>query len=1371
MDDTDWEKPTAYDQANLFSRFCFHFLQHIISLGYRKQLNDDDIANMMPLRIRTISSYNFISRVWDRHLQKRKLSKKSPSLLWVVLKAGGWSWIPVIFFASMESILEYVSPVLLDAMLNFMASYSTDQPQPTSLGLILAFGMLATAILSSLSSGQYYQLGTNLGIEFKSGLTSMIYRKALKLSPGARREATVGEITNHMSVDAERISQAVLYLPQIFTAPFEVAIGMYLLYRQLGPSAFTGLGVVVLVIPIQGLVARVLMKAKDKKLEAMDGRIRLLTDVLSGIRAVKLYSWERSFSEKVNVYRKLELKSLQQIGVTVAIMMIMYSSMPSLMSLLSFVVYALAGGPNGTRGTMSPQVVFVSITLFGRFSRPIGRASSIISQSVTLKVAVKRIQSFLLQEELDEDQVEYRDLPSVASGDQTDNSVSTTAIQVTDGTFSWGSTDTKETTTTTPPLEKSEVKEKEKEKEGEVESTNSEQRPTLSGINLSIPHGNLTVVMGRVGQGKSSLLSAIIGDMYKLQGRVQINGRCAYVPQQAWIINATVRENIVFGREFEQERYNRVLSAAGLLPDLEILAAGDQTEIGERGINLSGGQKQRVSLARAAYQDADVYLLDDPLSAVDAHVDQHLWDNLIGPNGLLKGKARLLITHGVHHLSEADQIVVIRDGSIDEVGSFTELMTAQGSFQQLVEEYTIDQKKAGEETDAKTSHFVDDSATVSEAFESATQRKDVAATATHDAIVKEDDNAELVMQEAAAVGSVGWKVFKGYAEASTYLFTYMGVMGFVFSQVSQIGISLWLQDWASREDRGDEPPVGKFLGVYAALVMLYVIMDMGANTTILIGGNLRASRILHENLLTRVFRLPMSVGRIINRFSSDIDNLDELMPIAVSDVYFFLTTVLGTIVVIAISVPIFLAVVPFLIAFYILIQRYYIRTSRQVKRLHSISKSPLYQHFGETLSGVSTIRAMRVHESFIFQNAIKSDRSSNAYFVYSITIRWLHIRLELMGAVVVFATALFSVLGRETLGPAMSGLALSYALNATFAITYLVKSFSEMQNQLVSIERIQEYSTKNQEAPSILPADSKLPADWPTKGRVVFKNYSTRYRQGMDLVLKKVSFEVLPAEKVGVVGRTGAGKSSLTLALFRIIEAANSSWAKASHNGPDSQSDDAEVEPLSAKASEKAKAAASAEMESVHVEEDGGSIEIDGVDIATVGLEHLRRHLAIIPQDPILFSGSVRDNLDPFHEATDAELWEALERAYLKDHITSLAGGLSYEVAQNGENFSVGQRSLICLARALLRKAKVLILDEATAAVDVETDELIQRTIREEFKDRTILTIAHRIKTIMDSDKILVLERGRVEEYDTPSVLLQRQGLFYSLAKQAGQVM
>ncbi|KAG0238620.1 hypothetical protein BGW42_004382 [Actinomortierella wolfii] len=512
-------------------------------------------------------------------------------------------------------------------------------------------------------------------------------------------------------------------------------------------------------------------------------------------------------------------------------------------------------------------------------------------------------------------------------------------------------------------------------------------------------------------------------------------------------------------------------------------------------------------------------------------------------------------------------------------------------------------------------------------------------------------------------------------------------------------------------------------------------------------------------------------GRILNRFSSDFDNVDELLPKYITDCYVLLISVVGILVVISMSVPIFIAFLPVVVVVYSFIQVYYMRASRSLKRLASIAKSPMYSHFSETLAGVMSIRAMNVADRFIDTNATYSDISASAMFSYVTATHWLRSRLESLGALVIFAVGLLSVLGRNTLDASVAGLALTYSIGITWQTSLLVEIFCELQNQLVSVERINTYTDLVSEAPHNLDSDKSLPDNWPHEGHVEFRNYSTRYREGLELVVKGITFEVQPGEKIGIVGRTGAGKSSLTLALFRIIEAANSPWSKAvaANYSSDSTSDISDAVRFD-KCNEKDDPPV-VDLSSVALEKDGGSIWIDGVDISTLGLSYLRQHLAIIPQDPTLFAGSLRENLDPFSECSDADLWKALERAHLKDHISTLPNGLDYEVAQNGENFSVGQRSLICLARALLRKTKILVLDEATSSVDMQTDELIQQTIRTEFKDRTILTIAHRIKTVMDYDKILVLERGQLAEFDSPSALLQyKDSIFYSLAKKAGEV-
>ncbi|KAG0258853.1 hypothetical protein BGZ95_004854 [Linnemannia exigua] len=701
-------------------------------------------------------------------------------------------------------------------------------------------------------------------------------------------------------------------------------------------------------------------------------------------------------------------------------------------------------------------------------------------------------------------------------------------------------------------------------------------------------------------------------------------------------------------------------------------------------------------------------------------------------------------------------------------------MAAGRDFYQLITDYAVQENKNEAQLEKRSKiaevvvgSVVEKSSAKAAADASTEPEAVVKTTMMNDAGGAGENDAQLVLAEETAQSNVGWPLLKAYFKSA------------------QIGVNIWLQHWSSRSEARQRDDVPLFLGVYAALVLSYMASDIGVNLIIFVGGGIRSSKLLHDRLADKVLRLPMSffdttpVGRIVNRFSTDMDNLDSEMPNNVTDVYYFLSIVLGTILVISINLPIFLALVPVLLFFYFWIQIYYMRTSRALKRIHMISKSPLYQHFAETLAGVSTIRAMRVHSRFSEENARKSDRSANAYWAYMAAMRWLSVRLEFLGSVVVLATALLCVWKMEELGTGGAGLALSYSLTVTFHITYLVTSLSNLQNQLVSVDRILEYCEKSPEAPLTIAEmeDKKLPVakgfefaldgsggQW-KEGSIVFRNYSTRYREGMELVIKNLTLKVEGGEKVGIVGRTGAGKSSLTLALFRLVEAANSHFAKASHNDPDRDV----ATPV---AVQDRSHVALGELEAVEVEQDGGSIEIDGVDISTIGLHDLRQRIAIIPQDPTLFAGTLRENLDPFDEQTDADLWTALERAHLKTHISSLSGGLAHEVSQGGENFSVGQRSLICLARALLRKTKILILDEATAAVDMETDELIQKTIREEFKDRTILTIAHRIKTVMDSDKILVLDQGQVEEFAKPEELLRRRegSLFWRLAKQAGEV-
>jgi ABC-type multidrug transport system fused ATPase/permease subunit len=1079
-----------------------------------------------------------------------------------------------------------------------------------------------------------------------------------------------------------------------------------------------------------------------------DSRIKMMNEILNGIKVIKLYAWENHFIEAVFGIRRDELKVLRSSAFLGAFASFTFMCAPFLVAVVTFGTFVLVNLNNhDPDGQLTSERAFVALSLFNILRFPLVMLPFVVSSSVEASVSVKRLRTFLKKPEVDPDNVDYSPNHPVDGGP---------AVGIEGGEFTWE----------TP------------------------QNPTLSKMNLKIKQGQLVAVVGQVGAGKSSLLSAILGEMEKLQGRVTVRGRVAYVPQQAWIQNNTVKGNILFGKPMDGTYYDRTLRACALGPDLEILPGGDMAEIGEKGINLSGGQKQRVSIARAVYQKSDIYLLDDPLSAVDSHVGKHIFDEVIGPEGLLNTKTRILVTHGLSFLPQCDLIVVLREGKITEMGLYGELMDSDSYFAEFVRTYTaleendddvdIGQVSSDEEV-SEEGVFPHGQASMSDR-PPALEIKDVLGKL--DEVAKESDNDEdpilppvltpmspatkmqqnffrrlsrrfsyrkgsavitvkdssrLTEDETAETGNVKLSVVASYARAASWIMVIFVFLLFLAYQGLSVGSSFWLAAWSTQEDqrlkalsnetlRGP----GENIAVYTILGVSQSLMFLLGSFALAIGGVIASSR-LHGKLLKNVLKSPMSffdttpMGRVLNRFSKDIYVVDETIPRSLQSFIITLLNVLSTIIIIIVATPYFLAVIVPLLIVYFIIQRIYVNASRQLKRLESVSRSPIYSHFQETLGGVTTIRAYHKQEEFLEQSEHKVDYNQEAYYPGICANRWLAIRLEFIGNLVVFFAALFAVLAvvfpdaSRTITPGLAGLSVSYALQVTASLNWMVRMTSELETNIVSVERIKEYTETPTEAPAIIKSN-RPPSDWPQEGKVTFKDYSTRYRDGLDLVLKSIACNIPGGQKVGIVGRTGAGKSSLTMALFRIIEPAN------------------------------------------------GQIMIDNIDVSQLGLYDLRSRITIIPQDPVLFSDTLRANLDPFNHHNDEEIWRALETAHLKKFVLELDDGLKHMVAEGGENLSVGQRQLVCLARALLRKTKILVLDEATAAVDMETDDFIQKTIRNEFADCTVVTIAHRLNTIMDYDRIMVLSDGRIAEFDSPNQLIAKKEIFYGMAKDAGLV-
>ncbi|XP_074501872.1 ATP-binding cassette sub-family C member 2 [Sebastes fasciatus] len=1203
------------------------------------------------------------------------------------------------FFKLLQDVLAFASPQLLKLMISFTA----DKSRHTWEGYLYAALLVLVAILQSLFLQQYFQRCFVLGMKVRTAIMAAVYKKALVVSNDTRKETTVGETVNLMSADAQRFNDVTNFIHLLWSCPLQILLSIVFLWLELGPSVLAGLAVMLLMVPINGLLATKARKIQIENMKFKDKRLKIMNEVLNGIKILKLFAWEPSFQAQVEDIRGEELKVMKKFAYLSSVSTFIFSCAPALVSLATFAVFVEASPSN----VLTAEKAFTSISLFNILRFPLAMLPMLIAAIVQTSVSKKRLEKFLGGEDLDSDIVRH------------DHSFNT-AVSIRDGSFAW-------------------------EKEAE---------PLLKDVSLDIKPGRLVAVVGAVGSGKSSLMSALLGEMHSTKGFINIQGSLAYVPQQAWIQNATLRDNILFGSAHEERRFQGVIEACALVPDLELLPGGALTEIGEKGINLSGGQKQRVSLARAAYSQADIYLLDDPLSAVDSHVGKHLFDEVIGPKGLLKDKTRILVTHGVSFLPYVDEIVVLVDGVISEVGSYKSLRASKGAFSEFLDTYakeqrnrTLSESDHRQDTadvelipdieDTQPDSPLEDTVSFTLKRENSirrSQRNGSVRLRKTSTIRKPEDVGEskkgqrLIEKETMETGQVKFSVFVQYLRAMGWGYTAMVFVVFLIQNIAFIGQNLWLSDWTNDAvdyanitypDWKRDTRVGVF-GVLGVAQGLFVFLG----TLLMANAAVDASRILHSRLLNNMLRVPMvfydttPIGRVVNRFAKDIFTVDEAIPNSFRSWLLCLLGVLGTLFVICLATPFFTILILPLALVYYFVQRFYVATSRQLRRLDSVSRSPIYSHFSETVSGLSVIRAYGHQDRFLKHNETTIDENLKSVYPWIVSNRWLAIRLEFLGNLVVFFSALFAVISRDTLDSGLVGLSISYALNVTQTLNWLVRMTSELETNIVAVERVSEYAELENEAKWV--NDTRPPVGWPEAGRLQFQNYKVRYRPGLDLVLHGITCDIASTEKIGIVGRTGAGKSSLTNCLFRIIEAAE------------------------------------------------GRILIDDVDVSTIGLHDLRNRLTIIPQDPVLFSGTLRMNLDPFDKFSDEEIWRVLELSHLKGYVAGLHEGLQHEVAEGGENLSVGQRQLLCLARALLRKSRILILDEATAAVDLETDDLIQNTIRKEFSHCTVLTIAHRLHSIMDSSRVMVLDAGKIVEFDSPSNLLEKRGHFYAMAKDAG---
>ncbi|ETS80377.1 hypothetical protein PFICI_07906 [Pestalotiopsis fici W106-1] len=1272
--------------AGWLSRLTFQWMAPLMMAGYKRQLDMKDLWTINPNR-----SADVLTDKLQANFEKKVKEGGKYPLLWALHETFFWEFWIGGFCQFGASIMQVISPFTLRYLIQFATdAYNASQagePAPhIGAGMGLVIGVTAMQVLQSLGMNHFIYRGMMIGGQVRAVLIGVVYEKSM----GPQHDGagwSNGKIVNLMSVDTYRIDQAAGLFHMIWNAPIICLITLVLLLINLTYSALAGFALLVIGIPALTRAIRSLFRRRSVINKITDQRVSLTQEILSSVRFVKYFGWEMAFLERLKDIRDREIHAIQILLAIRNAINAVSMSLPIYASMLSFIAYSL------TRHDLAPAQVFSSLALFNGLRMPLNLLPLVIGQVVDAWESLRRTQEFLLSEEQDDEAV-YK--PEAKN-----------AVEVVNASFTWEratAQDSEKTAGGNEPAKKANAK-SEAPGSDDTSTLVDEREPfKIQDLNFEIGRNELVAVIGSVGSGKTSLLAALAGDMRRTSGEVVLGASRAFCPQYAWIQNATLRNNITFGKDLDREWYNDVIQACALQPDLDMLPDGDATEIGERGITISGGQKQRLNIARAIYFDSDIVIMDDPLSAVDAHVGRHIFDNAI--LGLLKDKCRILATHQLWVLNRCDRIIWMEGGKIQAIDTFDNLMANHTGFQKLLETTAVESKddKDGEE------------AVVEE--KTAEAKKDKK---------KKKKSTGLMQAEERAVSSVPWSVYGQYVKASgTVLSAPLVILALILSQGANIATSLWLSYWTS-DHFGYS--TGVYIGVYAGLGTAQALLMFVFSLMLTIFGT-NASKTLLRQAVTRTLRAPMSffdttpLGRITNRFSRDVDVMDNNLTDAMRMYFLTMAMIISVFcLIIAFFHYFVIALVPLIIIF-IIATAYYRQSAREVKRFESILRSVVFAKFGEGLTGVATIRAYGLKERFTSDLRRAIDEMNSAYFLTFSNQRWLSMRLDLIGNLLVFTTGVLVVTARFSVAPSIGGLVLSYILGIVQMLQFTVRQLAEVENGMNAVERLQYYGTQLEEEAPEHTIDIK--PSWPEKGEIIFDNVEMRYRANLPLVLKGMTMHVRGGERIGIVGRTGAGKSSIMSTLFRLVELS------------------------------------------------GGHITIDGLDISTIGLHDLRSRLAIIPQDPTLFRGTVRSNLDPFSEHDDLKLWSALRQADLVSQDASIDDRdptrvhLDTTVEEDGLNFSLGQRQLMALARALVRGSQIIVCDEATSSVDMETDDKIQNTIATGFKGKTLLCIAHRLRTIIGYDRICVMDAGRIAELDTPAALWRQGGIFRSMCDRSG---
>ncbi|KAI9164314.1 hypothetical protein H9P43_008143 [Blastocladiella emersonii ATCC 22665] len=1224
-------------------------------------------------------------------------------------------------------------------------------------GHMFAMALLLSSLFSSIAIHQLYGECAKEGVRVKAALTVLVYRKSLAL---ARIRGGAGEVINIVSTDVTRVQDAVLNVHFLWTSALETILILILAFIEIGLSAFTSLAIIVLLMPIQVYLGRKTAELQRENTEITAKRVHIMSELLTAIKLVKFYTWEGEFTKKVGKVRAREMQLITSALKIKAVNFAVVFAAPVVVAIVALATFRYTEG----RARLTSSLSFTVLSVFNTLRYPLLMLPQAVKSFAGASVSLDRLTTFMQQ-------TEVKEIPRLTptKGDDT-------MIELKDASFAWEGDD----------------------------------HPTLHDINLKVKRGEVLAVIGDVGSGKSSLVAALLGQMKQLKGdTIKIYGSTAYVPQEAWLLNFTLKENILFGSEFDQAKFDETIRVCALQRDLTLLAAAEETEIAERGANLSGGQRQRSSLARAVYADKDVVLLDDPLSAVDQAVGRHIFEECIKSH--LRSKTVIFVTHQLQYLPQVDKILQLKDGRVAKYGTYDELIAKYPDFEHLINSHVA----AGEEGDDDVEAMpleptTDNHVTVrneatggdielnqltvksmknlqinEQTISSMIERNQLSvlkgASAGHghghqsvaDVIQRNELTIHSIKDVSAAVAqaradlaaggsdsdsdyeeeevpegtrkagqlttedksaeSLGWTDYLNYARAGvgTPLTVFTMVFFFMVHGV-RIGSDYWLKLWIPDTLKLGESGDAVYVGVYGGFIALFASGVLARGLLFAKAASSKAY-ILHENIFNRALVAPMShydatpLGRILSAFAKHQFHVDETMPDSAMQGLQYVPLTLGAFVLVAVVVPWNWAPIIGLLFCAILVVIWVTPSENALKAAEAATKPPIFSHLAATLEGLFSIRAYRAQARFDGLNMDKLDANHQLFLGLSLVKSWTALYLDIITSVAIYCTALFMVVFRAELGnsakerASTGGLAMSNALQILVFLQWSIRMIGEVQAQMPSVGVLTYYANVKTEAPFEVP-ENKPRASWPEQGLIKFEDVVLKYHEFGVAVLKNIDITINPRESVGIVGRTGSGKSTLIVSLLRIVEACN------------------------------------------------GRITIDGVDVSKIGLKDLREAVAIIPQEPVLFVGTIRSNLDPFNKSSDEEVWQALDAVQLGHRIRNMPGKLESEVAEGGSNFSLGLRQLFCIARAILSKTKILVLDEASASIDLTTDSLIQESIRKNFSDLTVLTVAHRLNTIIDSDKVLVMEGGRLMEFDEPLKLLDiPNGHFANLVANTGE--